>query len=223
MHGVVGGASWFARVPVGRGGWVFSDVRRASGDVSAAAQASPNVYRSLREAGYHTLTAGKDDLEKKTYRGNSGHPRALATPNTGADALGFSDASRTFEADLVGKVSKPFEPYGRFLDARVVRLPEGSEAAALARGESLEAPTSFCRSGGEGGGRGVRGLVTRFLVVDERRNPHAPPHAPRASSRIQGRSSASTPRSASPRSRPRRRATRLRYRTAMAARRVTAS
>ena len=137
---------------------------------ASAAQASPNAYRSLRAVGYHTLTTGKGDLEKKTYKGNSGHPRTLPAPNTGANALGFSGASRTFEVVrtrevpsslqlAVGVTIELTETYRR---VGVVRsAPSAVRRTSLPRGD-------LCRSDRAALNR-VRARVREQLVVDEER------------------------------------------------------
>ena len=68
-----------------------------------------NIYRTLQDAGYHTMVTGKDDLSKQSGVGLDG--------STNAAALGFSAWSRTLGKPTALNGATPRDPYGTALDA----------------------------------------------------------------------------------------------------------
>ena len=93
----------------------------------------PTYFSALQSAGYHTMSAGKDDLTKATHLGYLlGKDTRNASDTYLAHALGFSD-SRRFEGKggVLCTWPKPHEPFGYFLNDQTVRLSNGSEINAF--------------------------------------------------------------------------------------------
>lgn len=93
----------------------------------------PTYFTALRNAGYHTMTTGKDDLTKATHLGYTiGKDTHNASNTYHAHELGFSDSIR-FEGKggVLKTYPKPHEPFGYFLDSQTVRLPNGSTISAF--------------------------------------------------------------------------------------------
>ena len=93
----------------------------------------PTYFSALQRAGYHTMSAGKDDLTKATHLGYTIGKESRNASNTYlAHALGFSD-SRRFEGKggVICTWPKPHEPFGYYLNDQTVRLANGSEINAF--------------------------------------------------------------------------------------------
>merc|ERR1711871_1079064 len=93
----------------------------------------PTYFSALQRSGYHTMSAGKDDLTKATHLGYTiGHDTHNASNTYLAHALGFSDSIR-FEGKggVLCTWPKPHEPFGYFLDGETVRLKNGTELSAF--------------------------------------------------------------------------------------------
>ena len=85
----------------------------------------PTFYSQLREAGYHTMTCGKDDLDKATQLGT----RTGAGNWTGLyhqAALGFADGLRCEGKGDVVDTEQPHERYGHWLSEQTVTRADGS-------------------------------------------------------------------------------------------------
>lgn len=93
----------------------------------------PTYFSVLQQAGYHTMTTGKDDLTKASQLGYyKGHDTHNASSTYHARALGFSDSIRfSGKDDVVSTYPKAHEPYGYHLHSRRVRLANGTEINAL--------------------------------------------------------------------------------------------
>jgi len=104
-------------------------------------------FSLLQQAGYHTMSAGKDDLTKHTVLGHTiGQISTDKYDTYHAKELGFSDSVRFAgkkDALSPGKRdSHPIEPFGFFLKNTTVHLANGSATDAFSA--HLE-----CISGGE--------------------------------------------------------------------------
>ena len=74
----------------------------------------PTFYSSLRAAGFHTMTAGKDDLDKATQLGTR-TKQGNWTGDYHQFALGFSDGVRAAGKNDVVDTREPHERYGHWL------------------------------------------------------------------------------------------------------------
>ena len=88
-------------------------------------------YRLLRDvAGYHTLTAGKDDLTKTSKLGALSMPPAAPDGSYHQWELGFSAGARTVgKDDFCGSINKHLgahDPYGLWLRNQTARRRDGS-------------------------------------------------------------------------------------------------
>lgn len=93
---------------------------------------NPTFYSLLRDAGYHTMTVGKDDLQKKSGLG-------FYTRYPGCDdcldgdgrymskELGFSDSLRYTGKDAVIQNKFPYDMYGFFLRNQSVSSENGTQ------------------------------------------------------------------------------------------------
>lgn len=80
----------------------------------------PTFYTSLRTAGYHTMSVGKDDLTKATGPGLNG--------SFHADALGWADYERSMGKEDCVAEATPSDPYGTFCAARSVEVGGKNES-----------------------------------------------------------------------------------------------
>lgn len=93
----------------------------------------PTYFSSLRDAGYHTMAAGKDDLTKHSRLGwHLGKSVLNAGGTYLANALGFSDSRRFLgKLDVVSKYPEPSDPFGYYLNSRSVTLANGTKINAF--------------------------------------------------------------------------------------------
>lgn len=75
-------------------------------------------YSLLRQAGYFTMTTGKDDLTKATGPGINGTYHATE--------LGWENYSRCDGKDDVTRYSYPSDPYGLYCSENIYTLPNGT-------------------------------------------------------------------------------------------------
>ena len=87
-------------------------------------------YTLLKEAGYHTMMTGKDDLTKATQLGSTiGKYRPYGAYNM--EALGIVDGIRySGKADVIDKFPMPHEPYGYYLRNHTVHLENSTAISA---------------------------------------------------------------------------------------------
>ncbi|KAJ1455338.1 alkaline-phosphatase-like protein [Pelagophyceae sp. CCMP2097] len=93
----------------------------------------PTLFQLLRQSGYHTMTAGKDDLTKASQLGFTlGHDTRNVANTYRQEELGFSAARRFCgKDDVISTYPEPHEPYGYMLDAARVPLENGTEVSAF--------------------------------------------------------------------------------------------
>ena len=93
----------------------------------------PTYFSALQDAGYHTMTTGKDDLTKATQLGYKlGHDTRNASDTYHAAALGFSDSIRfSGKMDVLSSYPRPHEAYGYHLNESVVHLADGTAVNAF--------------------------------------------------------------------------------------------
>jgi len=108
---------------------VFSDLE---GDFDEVSDEMPSFMRLLRDAGYHTMTTGKDDLSKTSVFGMLTHascPSCFWGQGQYHQAeLGFSDSFRTGDKEQIFSYwPDPFESLGSLLHNSSSVLPNGSE------------------------------------------------------------------------------------------------
>ena len=88
------------------------------------------VFSALQDAGYWTMTAGKDDLTKSSSLGH-GLGKDSSTGLYNQAKLGFSDGIRCAgKAEVLDHYPNPFEPYGLFLARQIVTLMNGTNLSA---------------------------------------------------------------------------------------------
>ena len=94
----------------------------------------PTYFSALQDAGYHTMSTGKDDLTKATQLGYKlGKDTRNGSDTYHARMLGFSDSVRfSGKDDVVSTFPTPHEPYGYMLNASVVKLANGTSIDAYA-------------------------------------------------------------------------------------------
>jgi len=90
----------------------------------------PTFYSLLRDAGYHTITVGKDDLTKSTQLGYKIHYKGCSKCRDGDGLyhqaeLGFSDGLRYSGKEDVVQKPYPHEMYGYFLQNQTVKTECG--------------------------------------------------------------------------------------------------
>jgi arylsulfatase len=81
-------------------------------------------YRSLLRAGYHTMTAGKDDLNKGSFLGMNKNMVARQVPPDGRymmHDIGFADGIRCLGKQDLFKSSQPRDPYSTWLSRQGIR------------------------------------------------------------------------------------------------------
>ena len=113
----------------------------------------PTFYGQLRDAGYHTMTCGKDDLDKATQLGTK-TGQGNWTGLFHQAALGFSDGLRcSGKGDVIDlKDKEPHEMYGHWLASQNVSLANGTTMSAwrahyICMAESwLDGTPSHCTS-----------------------------------------------------------------------------
>lgn len=93
----------------------------------------PTYYSALQAAGYHTMTAGKDDLTKFTRLGwRLGKSTHDAAKTYLAKELGFTDSRRFLgKIEVLSKYPEPTDPFGWYLHSRSVTLSNGKAVNAF--------------------------------------------------------------------------------------------
>ena len=86
----------------------------------------PTFYGQLRDAGYHTMTCGKDDLDKATQLGTRDGLGGNWTGTYHQAELGFVDGLRCEGKGDVVDEPQPHERYGHWLSQQTVTLANGS-------------------------------------------------------------------------------------------------
>mmetsp|Transcript_23758 Transcript_23758/g.74238 ORF Transcript_23758/g.74238 Transcript_23758/m.74238 type:complete len:515 (-) Transcript_23758:28-1572(-) len=94
----------------------------------------PTYFSALQDAGYHTMSTGKDDLTKASALGYLlNHSTRNASDTYHAKELGFSDSIRySGKNDVISTYPEPHEAYGYMLNASTVQLDNGTTVNAYA-------------------------------------------------------------------------------------------